>query len=358
MYAVILAGGGGTRLWPLSRPETPKPFLPLTGDRSLLQIAVDRIVDHPELPLGRDDVTVVTDRRYASLVREQVAGVGIVAEPMGRNTAAAVTLATLAIERDPDEVMVVLPADQLIATDREVVLRRVLAAAAGLAAGAFDIDAPLVTLGIQPTEASTQYGYLIPDFERGERLDDLDVYPLEGFEEKPDQARAVVLQHQPGVAWNAGIFLWRRETIRAALERHTGLLTLIGPVVGSRTGLESAYEQLKPTSIDRAVMEGAAANGRVVMAAMDVGWSDLGGWSALLAAVGASGAGRVIPAGTPAEAGLDDLIVERIDGRLVVSAGPRAILGPSPMALLAGAATTRPAVEALVDRVARWEDRA
>src|SRR5258706_16167434 len=119
MYAVILAGGGGTRLWPLSRPETPKPFLPLTGDRSLLQIAVDRIVDHDGLPLGRDDVTVVTDRRYAGLVRAQVPGVGIVAEPSGRNTAAAVTLATLSIDRADDEVMVVLPADQLIAGSSE-----------------------------------------------------------------------------------------------------------------------------------------------------------------------------------------------------------------------------------------------
>ena len=101
-------------------------------------------------------------------------------------------------------------------------------------------------------------------------------------------------------------------------------------------------------------MEGAAANGRVVMAAMDVGWSDLGGWSALLAAVGATGSGRVIPAGTPAEAGPDDVLVERIDGRLAVTAGPRAILAPSPTALLTGAATTRSAVEALVDRVSRW----
>ncbi len=358
MYAVILAGGGGTRLWPLSRPETPKPFLPLTGDRSLLQIAVDRIVDHGELPLGRDDVTVVTDRRYAGLVREQVPGVGIVAEPMGRNTAAAVTLATLSIDRADDEVMVVLPADQLIAGSSEGTYRAVIAGAAGLATGAFETESPLVTLGIAPTEPSTQYGYLIPDFGRAERIGGLDAYPLEAFEEKPDQARAVALQRQPGVAWNAGIFLWRREAIRAALERHTGLLTLLGPSVGSRTGLEAAYEQLRPTSIDRAVMEGAAASGRVVMAAMDVGWSDLGGWSALLAAVGASGTGRVISAGTPADAGPDDLIVERLDGRLAVADGPRAILAPSPTALLAGAAATRSAVEALVERVSSWEDRA
>src|SRR6187200_712155 len=133
MYAVILAGGGGTRLHPLSRPETPKPFLPLLGDRSLLQLTVDRLVGHPELPLQADDVTVVTDRRYAGLVREQLPEVRILVEPAGRNTAAAVALATLRIEREPREIMVVLPADHRIVD--EIGQRRVLAAAAKVATG-------------------------------------------------------------------------------------------------------------------------------------------------------------------------------------------------------------------------------
>ena len=114
MYAVILAGGGGTRLWPMSRPETPKPFLPLLGERSLLQLTVDRLVGHEELPLTRADVTVVTDRRYARLVQDQLPGIRVLAEPAGRNTAAAVALATVALDHDPRDVMLVLPADQLI----------------------------------------------------------------------------------------------------------------------------------------------------------------------------------------------------------------------------------------------------
>src|SRR5258705_9181533 len=94
MYAVIMAGGGGTRLWPLSRPEAPKPFLPLLDDRSLLQRTVDRIVGHPELGLHPDDVAVVTERRYGPMVRQQLPGVRVIAEPLGRNTAAAIALPT------------------------------------------------------------------------------------------------------------------------------------------------------------------------------------------------------------------------------------------------------------------------
>src|SRR5689334_24770538 len=123
MYAVIMAGGGGTRLWPLSRPETPKPFLPLLGERSLLQHTVDRIVGHPELGLEPSDVAVVTERRYGPMVREQLPGCHVIAEPMGRNTAAAIALATLQFPRDPDEVMLVLPADAWIDPKRDAVYR-------------------------------------------------------------------------------------------------------------------------------------------------------------------------------------------------------------------------------------------
>src|SRR5215207_64905 len=162
MYVVIMAGGGGTRLWPLSRPERPKPFLPLLGDETLLQATVRRLLGGPELGgLGLSDIAVVTDRRYGALIREQLGPVRILTEPIGRNTAAAVALATLAIERDESDVMVVLPADHRIDPAREGVFRQVIAdAAAGLATGAFGITDPLVTLGVQPTHAATEYGYL------------------------------------------------------------------------------------------------------------------------------------------------------------------------------------------------------
>jgi len=359
MYAVILAGGGGTRLWPMSRPETPKPFLPLLGERSLLQRTVARIVGHPELPLGPGDVWVVTDRRYSGLVREQLPDTPILVEPAGRNTAAAVALATLRIDRVPDETMLVLAADHDI-TD-EAGFRHVLAAAArvaeGKAAGTLGIDAPLVTLGVRPDRPSTDYGYLVPDPLQRTRVDDVETALLRGFEEKPVRDRAVELLGDPGTSWNAGIFAWRRSAIRDALHRYTGLVTLLDPVGASDTGLTSAYDVLKPLSVDRAVLEGAARDRRVGMVVLGGGWSDLGGWTAILAAIGARGSGRVVSPGESVEAGPEDLVVERTDGRLVLSAGPRRIQSTSPSALLSGAAASRAEVDTLLRRVTEWEMR-
>jgi mannose-1-phosphate guanylyltransferase len=358
MYAVVMAGGGGTRLWPLSRPETPKPFLPLLGERSLLQRTVDRIVGHPELGLQADDVAVVTENRYGPFVREQCPGVRVIAEPLGRNTAAAIALATLKFDRDPDEVMLVLPADAWIDPARDDVYREVIKAMARMARdGAFEMDAPLVTLGVQVERPATEYGYLIPDYDRGAMFDGIKSYPLLGFEEKPNLERAGQLYSQLGVAWNAGIFLWQRRAIRDAIDRYTGLITMIGTVASSDSGLRAAYDRLKPVSIDHAVMEGAASSRRVAMGSMAVGWSDLGSWTQLLAAVGGTGAGRVIPPNEPARATEADLVVERQGGKLTVSEGPRDILAASPVALLEGAAADRAPVDQLVGRVAEWEDR-
>jgi mannose-1-phosphate guanylyltransferase len=212
MYAVILAGGGGTRLHPLSRPERPKPVLPLLGDRSLLQATVAR------LDGLTDDITIVTDRRYERLVREQVPSAALVLEPLGRNTAAAIALATLVIERPDEEVMAVLAADQTV--ERTDVFREVLRTAADhLATGAIGIKDPLVTLGIRVDRPATDYGYLIPDVARGAHIDGLNAYPLTRFEEKPKPARAEELAKDEGVARNAGIFLWRRRAIGQALTR-------------------------------------------------------------------------------------------------------------------------------------------
>ena len=159
MYAVIMAGGGGTRLHPLSRPERPKPFLPLTSARTLLQATVDRVAD---LVDGR--VWIVADGRYRRLVEDQTPEARLLAEPMGRNTAAAIALATLAIDEPDDAVMVVLPADQTI--EDVAGFQDVLRGAEQLAQGAFDIEDPLVTLGVQHHgRPATEYGYLIPNGE-------------------------------------------------------------------------------------------------------------------------------------------------------------------------------------------------
>jgi len=361
MYVVILAGGGGTRLWPVSRPDCPKPFLPLLGDESLLQRTVARV-----MPLvAEGDVFCVTDRRYGQLVRDQVPDVRLIVEPSARNTAAAIALATAVIDRPDDEVMVVLPADHWI-VDEET-FRKVLSIASDrMAWGAFGIESPLVTLGIRPTQPSTDYGYLRPDTMHGSRIDGVPAYPLLGFEEKPTDARARELINMPGVAWNAGMFAWQRGAIQAALEKYTPLPMLIGQATGSELFLAGAYDRIQPISIDKAVMESAADDRRVVMASLDVGWSDLGSWTALLAALGngdAGGAtGRVVQRGETVDLGPDDLVVRPVDGRLVVDAGPAladgsggTVAADGVWAHLAGARSLSAQVEALLERVARQE---
>lgn len=348
MYAVIMAGGGGTRLHPLSRPERPKPFLPLLSDLTLLQATAAR--------LPTDDVTVVTDRRYERLVRDQLPSAHVLTEPMGRNTAAAIALATVAIERDDDAVMIVVPADAYIDPGRDDVYREVLRTAADhLATGSLGIDDPLITLGVQVQRPSTAYGYLIPDPASRQEVHGLVTHLVTRFEEKPSPERAEDLFKEPGVAWNAGIFLWRRRAIRAALARYTGLLQTIGPMADSPAMLQHAYEAIqRAVSIDHAVMESAARNGEVAMGSMDVGWSDLGSWTALLGAIGARGEGAVVQPGETVDVDTDDLVVRRVDGRLGVIAPlePGSMTATQPIAVLRGAAEDLPRIRDLIDRCA------
>lgn len=355
MYVVILAGGGGTRLRPLSRDERPKPFLPLLGERTLLQQTVDRLRGLVE----PRDIHVVTDRRYAGLVRHQVPGIGsVIEEPVGRNTAAAIALATLAIDVPEDRVMAVLPADHAI--EHEGIFGRVLESAARhLATGRFGVHDPLVTLGIEVTRPAVEYGYLRPVLERGEIVDGLQAYPLQAFEEKPTPPRAAILRDEPGIAWNAGMFLWRRRAIRDALASYTPLLSGLAPATRSDDPrvLARAYANLPSTSIDYTVMEPAARDGRVITASMDVGWSDIGGWTALLAQIGAGGQGRVV-VGETVTLDRGDLAIRRDGAMLVLHDGPGTIRDDGPIAHLIGAAAGRERLARLLARVAAQEAHA
>ncbi len=217
LYVVILAGGGGTRLWPLSRPERPKPFLPLLGEPEPPPPNLRAADPASSTPPTRSSWS--TDRRYGDLVRDELPELSpaqVVGEPVGRNTAAAIALVALAIERPPDDVMVVLPADAHVANEPE--FRAVLAAAArvGRAAGQAAGDA-------RDPPGRTGHRLRLRRRRRAAARDRAGhaVYRVERFVEKPTRAAAEMLLRGPHPAfWNAGIFVWRRDAIVDALARH------------------------------------------------------------------------------------------------------------------------------------------
>ena len=354
MYAVILAGGGGTRLWPLSRPERPKPFLPLLDSSTLLQRTVARL---PPL-IEPADVYVVTDRRYLGLAREQLPDVperNLIGEPEGRNTAAAAALAAVAVERPADEVMAVLPADHQV--HDEVGFRDALATAERLAAGGL-----LVTLGIEPSGPETGYGYILAT-DRGAPEEGAGA-TVERFVEKPDRTAALELLATRRAYWNAGIFLWRRDALLGGLERHAS--DILGPIrQGLEDGspMESFYPAVRATSIDYALLEPASMEGKVAVVPMSVGWSDLGNWAALLDALAATagepaeGGRNVVTLGAGLDLGSEDVLVHSSAGRLVVTIGLRGtIVVDTPDAVLVCARERAQDVKSVVERVAAAEE--
>jgi mannose-1-phosphate guanylyltransferase/mannose-6-phosphate isomerase len=377
MYAVILAGGGGTRLWPLSRPDRPKPFLPLLGERTLLRATFERLV--PGL-LPASDVAVVTDRRYTALVLEALPELDraqVLGEPTGRNTAAAIAFAAAAIDRAPGDVMLVLPADHLVAD--EEAFRGLLREAAAVAGAALPGSghASLVTLGIEPAGPETGYGYIVaagpgegvPGAPR-RRIAASSAVGVARFVEKPSAEAATALLGGPAaVAWNAGIFAWRRDAIVAALATHApDILAAVEAGVQAAAGdpaaLDAAYATLRATSIDYAVMEPASHEGSVVMLRADVGWSDLGSWAALrdalvAQAVAAGEPSGVVGFGARRDRGSESTLVLGGD-RLVVTIGLRdTIVVDTPDALLVCAADRSQEVRSIADELARAreEDR-
>ncbi|MEO6351328.1 MAG: sugar phosphate nucleotidyltransferase [Candidatus Limnocylindrales bacterium] len=352
MYAVVLAGGGGTRLWPLSRRARPKPFLPLLGDESLFQLTLRRI--QPLIDLA--DTVVVAEQRHLPLVAAQAPQLltrHTIGEPFGRNTAAAVALAAMTTRMSDDDVMVVLPADHYIADEQS--FRDVLVRASQAAQ-----DGSLVTLGISASGPETGYGYIV-----GAAVGAADggsaPRKVDRFVEKPPRERALELLESPsGAWWNAGIFLWRRDALIEGLERHApAVIGALRRGLDAGHSLKSIYEDLPDVSIDRALLEPASLEGRVKVVPANVGWSDLGSWDALQHALSTrrSEVDGVVAVGRAEGLASEGVFVHSSGGRLVVTIGLRdTIVVDTPDVVLVCASDRAQDVRTIVDRLAQAKE--
>lgn len=276
LHPVILSGGSGTRLWPLSRQNQPKQFLNLLGDHSLFQETVLRA---SRLPQANSPITVCSeDHRF--MVGEQLQGVGvanggILLEPVARNTAPAIALAALhVLAKDPEGLMLVMPADHLI--EDEAAFREAVLSARELAE-----DGWLVTFGITPDYAETGYGYIL----RGEALSD-DGFRVARFVEKPDLETAQRYVSEGTYAWNSGMFLFRAQRFLDELDRVASGISSAARGAYTRAKADLDFIRIDPEafaaspsdSIDYAVME---ATPHAAVVPVSCGWSDIGSWSSL-----------------------------------------------------------------------------
>ena len=304
-YALIMAGGAGTRLWPVSREHMPKPALRLYSDESMFQIAVKRLD-----PLFKpEDIYIVAGKDHSQVLSEQVPNIPLgnfINEPMGRGTAPAIGLAAVHLAtKDPDAIMAVLTADHHIGN--EDVFRQVIAQAIEAAKADY-----LVTLGINPTWPSPEYGYI----EEGERLSEFEnfrAYKAEQFVEKPNSAKAQKMLALGNYSCNSGMFVWKVSRILEEFRIQMPVLheNLMRIATSLKEGnydevLAECWPEIEKQTIDYGIMENAK---RVAVIPVDMDWLDVGNWASLKTLLPTDGLGNSLRG---------DIILEESSGNLVI----------------------------------------
>lgn len=318
-YAVIMAGGGGTRLWPLSRKSQPKQMLSLFDERSLFQASVERL----EGIFSCDQILVVTVEDQAKELQEQCPDIpkeNFLLEPMPRGTASVIGLAAVALKHhDSQAVMAVLTADHYIGDEDK--FRNALLSAYDIAQDGF-----LVTLGIQPTYAATGYGYI----QQGEAMGTyggLNAFRVLRFKEKPGEEQARQMLATGDHAWNSGMFVWKVDRILQELEHQMPSLFKALAEIDSawetpeqRQVIDKVWPGLNTETIDYGIMEGA--DQVAVIPAADWNWSDVGSWDSLFEVLPTDPQGNIIMGGQ--HLGLDtsrSLVYVSQEHRLIVTIG-------------------------------------
>ncbi|MGB8980440.1 MAG: sugar phosphate nucleotidyltransferase [Anaerolineales bacterium] len=319
-YAVIMAGGGGTRLWPISRKETPKQLLPLLGGKeTLFQGTIARL----ENLFPPERILIVTVAEQAREMQKQAPSIPVenyLIEPAPRGTASVVALAAAVLQkRDPQAIMAIQTADHYIRN--KDLFHYLIRAAFEVAENNY-----LVTLGISPTYPSTGYGYI----QQGETLNGnyrYPVYAVKRFKEKPDEATAQQLLRSGDHSWNSGMFVWRVDAILAEIEKQMPELFQAVSKIAAAWGtaqqdnvLRSCWSDLKSQTIDYGVME--KAERVAVLPAGGLGWSDVGSWDSLFDVLLPDMNGNVATNGQHLAVDTNNtLIYTRNDERLVVTIG-------------------------------------
>jgi mannose-1-phosphate guanylyltransferase len=289
-YAVIIAGGSGTRLWPLSRNACPKQALTLIGQRSMFQLAVDRISGFFE----KDRIIVVTRREHKAILSGQIPDLpadNFILEPQGRGTAPAIGLAAIHLKRrTSDAIMAILPADHFIS--QTTTFNGALNAAFKAAARGF-----LVTLGIKPTHGASGFGYI----KQGKIIDTIGGFPIiavSQFIEKPSPEDAAHMAASGEYTWNSGMFIWRVDRILEELKTHMPAFHLQLEAIEEAAGspeymntIDRVWPQVEADTIDYAVMEKAK---NVVVIPVDIGWTDVGNWSNIAKLLPADSEGNTV----------------------------------------------------------------